>query len=143
MRHRRRWISHQAVELNVIPLIDVIFFLLVFYVISTSFTPETAVPVERPQSTQATVSDVAAVQVVITAAGEVVLGTHPLAAAEIPAAVATELRRVGATRVVLVADRAVPTGTLLAVMDACTAGGAASVDVAATAGSRMSAGVGP
>ena len=139
MRHRRRWISHQAVELNVIPLIDVVFFLLVFYVISTSFTPETAVQVERPQSTQATVSDVASVQIVITAAGEVVLGTQPLTAAEIATAVATELRRVGATRVVLVADRAVPTGTLLAVMDACTAGGATSVDVAATAGS----GVGP
>ena len=133
MRHRRRWMSHQAVELNVIPLIDVVFFLLVFYVISTSFTPETAVPIERPQSSQAAVSDVPSVQVVVTAAGEVVLAAHTVGEHEVAAAVADELRRVGATRVVLVADRLVPTGTLLSVMDACTAGGATAVDVAATA----------
>lgn len=134
MRRRRQWMSHQAVELNVIPLIDVVFFLLVFYVISTSFTPETAVPVERPRSTQATTSDVPAVQVVVTSTGEVVLGTRTVGEQEISAAVAAELRRLGATRVVLVADRRVPTGTLLAVMDSCTAGGAVSVDVAATTG---------
>ncbi len=134
MRRRRQWMSHQAVELNVIPLIDVVFFLLVFYVISTSFTPETAVPVERPRSTQAATSDVPTVQVVITATGEVILGTRRVSDQDLPAAVAAELRRLGATRVVLVADRQVTTGALLAVMDACTAGGAASVDVAATAG---------
>ena len=136
MRRRgwQRHAHHGQVELNVIPLIDVVFFLLVFYVISTSFTPETAVPVERPRSTQATTSDVPSVQVVITGAGEVVLGTRTVGEQEISAAVAAELRRLGATRVVLVADRRVPTGMLLAVMDSCTAGGAVNVDVAATTG---------
>jgi len=134
MRRRRAWSDHRQVELNVIPLIDVVFFLLVFYVISTSFTPESAVSVERPQSSQATVSEVPSVQIAVTAEGEVVVGTRSVAASDIALAVGAELARLGATRVVLVADRRVPTGTLLAVMDACTAGGAASVDVAATVG---------
>jgi biopolymer transport protein ExbD len=135
MRRRRAWVSHQAVELNVIPLIDVVFFLLVFYVISTSFTPETAVAVARPQSSQATTSDVPSVQVVVTAGGTLVLAGHQLTTAELPAAVAAELARSGASRVVVVADRQVPTGDLLAIMDGCTAGGAKAVDVAAFAGS--------
>ncbi len=134
MRRRRSWSAERHVELNVIPLIDVVFFLLVFYVISTSFTPESAVPIERPQSSTATVSDVPSVQVAVTAEGDVVVGNRTVGAADLPAAVGAELGRVGATRVVLIADRRVPTGTLLAVMDACTAGGAGSVDVAATAG---------
>ncbi len=134
MRRRRNWVNHQPVELNVIPLIDVVFFLLVFYVISTSFSPETSVPVDRPQSTRAASSEVPSVQVAITSAGEVVIGGRSVASADLASAVSGELQRVGATRVVLIADRQVQTGTLLAVMDGCSAGGAASVDVAATSG---------
>lgn len=134
MRRRRAWISHQAVELNVIPLIDVVFFLLVFYVISTSFTPESTVAVARPHSTQATVSETPNVQVVVTATGEVVVGGRQLPLSELPAAVASELAHRGVTRVVVVADKQVPTGDLLAVMDGCTAGGASGVDLAAYAG---------
>ena len=51
---RRRGIhrlgGNRHVELNVIPLIDVVFFLLVFYVISTSFDTVEAVPIDRPAS---------------------------------------------------------------------------------------------
>jgi biopolymer transport protein ExbD len=135
MRRRRFFAGgHQQVELNVIPLIDVVFFLLVFYVISTSFTTESAVQVERPQSSRAATSEIPAVQVAVTAVGEILVGSRTVGLADLSGGVAAELARSAATRVVLIADRSVPTGTLLAVMDACTAGGAASVDVAATAG---------
>ncbi len=132
MRRRRMWSAHRPVELNVIPLIDVVFFLLVFYVISTSFTPESAVTVERPQSTQASTSESPSLQVAVTVDDEVIIAGQSLATAQVAAAVGTELARLGTTRVVVVADRRVPTGTLLSVMDACSAGGASSVDVAAT-----------
>jgi biopolymer transport protein ExbD len=134
MRRRRSFTGHQQVELNVIPLIDVVFFLLVFYVISTSFTTESAVQIDRPQSRRAATSDIPAIQVAVTAAGEILVGTRTLTLPDLSGGVAAELTRSGTTRVVLIADRSVPTGTLLAIMDACTAGGAASVDVAATAG---------
>ena len=134
MRRRRSFTGHQQVELNVIPLIDVVFFLLVFYVISTSFTTENTVQIERPQSSQAATSDIPAVQVAITAVGEILVGSRTVTMPDLSSGVATELARTGVARVVLIADRSVPTGTLLAVMDACTAGGASSVDVAATAG---------
>jgi biopolymer transport protein ExbD len=126
------WWAHRPVELNVIPLIDVVFFLLVFYVISTSFTPESAVTVERPQSTQASTSESPSLQVAVTVDDEVIIAGQSLTTTQVAAAVGTELARLGTTRVVVVADRRVPTGTLLSVMDACSAGGASSVDVAAT-----------
>jgi biopolymer transport protein ExbD len=132
MRRRRMWSAHRPVELNVIPLIDVVFFLLVFYVISTSFTPESAVTIERPQSTQASTSESPSLQVAVTVDDEVIIAGQSLATAQIATAVNAELARLGTSRVVVVADRRVPTGILLTVMDACSAGGASSVDVAAT-----------
>jgi biopolymer transport protein ExbD len=127
----RRRPGGQPVELNVIPLIDVVFFLLIFYVISTSFAEETAVPLHRPAHGGAAVVAGPFIAVAITAAGEVVVGTEGVARDGIAAAVRAARDAGGADRVVVVPDREVPTGLLLEVMDACAAGGASPVDVAA------------
>lgn len=132
---KRSWrsgFSHGHVELNVIPLIDVVFFLLVFYVISTSFAPETGVPIERPSSTRTQAMNGDYVPVAVTRAGVIQIGERSTDVAGLAALVDDALRAGGTTRVLVVADREVPTGLLLQVMDACTAGGASDVDVAAT-----------
>jgi biopolymer transport protein ExbD len=132
---KRTWragFNHGHVELNVIPLIDVVFFLLVFYVISTSFAPEAGVVVERPSSTRAQSLGGDFVPVAVTRAGLIQVGPRSTDLAGLPAVVDDALRSGSATRVLVIADREVSTGLLLQIMDACSAGGAAEVEVAAT-----------
>lgn len=125
--------SHNGqVELNVIPLIDVVFFLLVFYVITTSFIQETAVPIERPASSRATTVSGGFVPVAIVKSGAIQIGSSIVDLAAVPSEIGVALEAANATRVLVIPDREVPTGLLLKVMDACQAGGAQSVDVAAT-----------
>ncbi len=131
MRHRLRHRRETPVELNVIPLIDVVFFLLVFYVITTSFVQEAAVPVDRPGSSQAQAVTGAWVAVAITKGGTIQVGERIVDLPMLGDAVAAALRDSAAVRVVVVPDREVPTGLLLRVMDACRLAGATSVDVAA------------
>lgn len=52
MRFGRR--PRQEVEINLTPLIDVVFLLLVFFLVSTSFTRESEMVIELPQATPAT-----------------------------------------------------------------------------------------
>mgnify|MGYP006001198239 FL=1 len=64
---------HQADEINVnlTPLIDVVFLLLIFFMVSTTFTRETQLEVDLPQADNtAEVSAERPVEVVITAEGE-------------------------------------------------------------------------
>lgn len=64
---------HQADEINVnlTPLIDVVFLLLIFFMVSTTFTRETQLEVDLPQADNTTkVSAERPVEVVITAEGE-------------------------------------------------------------------------
>jgi len=129
--HRRRN-PHQPIELNVIPLIDVVFFLLIFYVISTSFVNESAVPVARPASTQATAVNGSFVAVAIVKSGAIQVGPQVVDLHGVSEAVRAALAAGSTNKAVVIPDREVPTGLLLQVMDACTAGGAATVDVAAT-----------
>lgn len=64
---------HQTDEINVnlTPLIDVVFLLLIFFMVSTTFTRETQLEVDLPQADNtAEVSAQRPVEVVITAEGE-------------------------------------------------------------------------
>ena len=73
------------VELNVIPLIDVVFFLLVFYVISTSFAPEASLAIERPASSQAQTIAGEFLTVAVTASGQIQVGPQSTDLAGLPA----------------------------------------------------------
>jgi biopolymer transport protein ExbD len=128
--HRRRQ-THQPIDLNVIPLIDVVFFLLIFYVISTSFMQESAVSIKRPTSSQATSVKSGFVPVAIVKSGAIQVGPQVVDLTQVQSTVAAALTAGNSTAVLVIPDREVPTGLLLKVMDACSAAGAATVDVAA------------
>jgi biopolymer transport protein ExbD len=128
----RRRQARSPIELNVIPLIDVVFFLLIFYVISTSFVQETAVSIQRPSSSQATTVPGGFVPVAIIKSGAIMIGPQVVDLHGVGAAVRSALDTGNTQKVVVIPDREVPAGLLLQVMDACTAAGATSVDVAAT-----------
>jgi biopolymer transport protein ExbD len=130
LRRRRTREPIAEVQLNLVPLIDVVFFLLVFYVLVAGALRDESVPVERPASSQARAAGGAWVAVAVTRDGQLHCG-GPVSLGGLPAAVRDELARAGATRAVVVADREAPVGTVLSVMDACRAGGADAVEVAA------------
>lgn len=132
----RRRAEHKPIDLNVIPLIDVVFFLLIFYVISTAFVQETAVTLERPVSSAASQVEGGFVPVAIVKSGAIQVGPQVVDLAGVRDAVRAALDAGNTLKAVVIPDREVPTGLLLAVMDACSAAGAESVDIAATAGPR-------
>jgi len=114
------------------PLIDMVFILLIFYIVSTSFVQDAGVAVNRPESRSAEPVTTRYLPVAITKLGTVhVAGRTIMPDEEGP--IAEALRDVQAKRVVLQADREVHTALLLRVLDTCKAAGAESVDVAAIA----------
>ncbi len=61
----------QEISVNLTPLIDVVFLLLIFFMVSTTFTRETQMEVELPQATNsARVEQSVPVEIIITADGE-------------------------------------------------------------------------
>lgn len=47
---KKRWID-EAGQINITPMLDVVFILLIFFIVTTSFAKETGVDISRPQST--------------------------------------------------------------------------------------------
>ncbi len=120
----------RAAAIEMAPLIDMVFILLIFYIVSTSFLQETGVNVDRPESDAAARISGQFLPVAITKSGTVHVAGRTISSGD-RGAVAEALRQQSASRVVLQADRDVPTGLLLEVMDTCRSAGADRVDLAA------------
>ena len=112
------------------PLIDMVFIMLIFFIVTTSFVKEAGVEVHRPDSRQARAIEERFLPVAITKSGSVYLGRR-IVRPDAVEAVARALEEAGLSRIVIQADREVPTGLLLQVLDTCRAAGAQRVDVAA------------
>lgn len=131
MRRRR---SIEAVEesneVNLTPMLDVVFIMLIFFIVTTSFIKESGVEIERPEAATATQRPDAQVLIAITPEGAVWVDGRPVDAHRIGQEVAGMLSGDGS--VVIQADRASTTGLLIEVMDRLQQAGVEQVAVAAS-----------
>ncbi len=128
----RRMKSGHLAAIEMTPLIDMVFILLIFYIVTTSFIREAGVTINRPESAAAEVMEDKFLPVGITKQGEVYVQGRPVDLENIRT-LESALAELQTRKVVLQADRDVSTALLLQVIDFCKAGGAENVSVAALA----------
>jgi biopolymer transport protein ExbD len=115
-------------EINISPLIDVVFILLIFFIVTTVFVEETGVEVTKPQASSAVDLERNSVLIAITDTGKVVYGGREIG----PAGVRSIVKRLNQNDdmpVIIQADRTVPTSLLVRVIDEAKIGGAPSVNI--------------
>lgn len=133
MRRRRLQADSETTDIDLTPMLDVVFIMLIFFIVTTSFVKESGVEIERPESSAASPRPDAQVLVAITAAGAVWVDGQPVDIHRVGSAVAELVSAEGG--VVLQADRSSTTGLLIEVMDRIRDAGVDKVAVAATRGS--------
>jgi biopolymer transport protein ExbD len=121
-------------EVNLTPMLDVVFIMLIFFIVTTSFIKESGVEIERPEASAATPRPDAQVLVAITPEGAVWVDGKAVDVHRIGQQVAGMLSDDGA--VVIQADRASTTGLLIEVMDRLKQAGVEQVAVAASRSER-------
>ena len=124
--------NRNKAEVEIAPLIDMVFILLVFFVVTTTFIKESGVDISRPQSAFAQKIDGTFLAVAIDKTGKVYAAGREISVND-PGTITRLLKDFGTERIVIQSDREVPTGRLLKVLDSCKQSGAKQVDVAALA----------
>ncbi len=131
MRYRRQLDEAEgAIELNLIPLIDVIMFLLIFFISTTSFIEEPGVPVDKPRATTAKQLDKNSIIFAVTADGKVAYGGKEIGLGGVRPTV-KRLCAKEALPVVIQTDQNSRSGMLIRVLDEAKLGGAKDVSLAA------------
>ena len=118
-------------HLDVVPLIDVVFVLLIFTILTSSLTKETGVSVDKPQAQSAGELNRQSILVAITREGTVHVNERQVELEALQDVLRRMLEENTLGEVVLIADRNSNTGLLVSVMDACNLAGAKKISVAA------------
>ncbi|MDG2617981.1 biopolymer transporter ExbD [Thermoleptolyngbya sichuanensis A183] len=105
-------------SINIVPMIDVIFAILTFFVLSTLFlTRSEGLPVNLPGAATAELQPQEQTVVTIDASGNLLLNQQPITLDALDAAVRQRTDGGNSPLVVINADKAVPHGQVVAVMD--------------------------
>jgi biopolymer transport protein ExbD len=128
----KRRISKKNIELNIAPLIDMIFILLIFFLVTTSFVKETGVDINRPVASSASSKNKANILIGITRDNRIFMDRREIDIRTVRANVERALAENPESAVIIVADEKSETGVVIRVMDSCKLAGAKNVALAAT-----------
>ena len=117
--------------LNMTPLIDMVFILLIFFLVTTSFVREAGVEVERPIAASAQAREKGALLVGVSSRGAIYIDGRQVDLRSVRGLVERFLAQDPGAAVVITADRASLTGRVIEVLDQCRLAGAKDVAVAA------------
>lgn len=122
---------NRQLEINMAPLIDMVFILLIFFLVTTSFVRESGVDIQRPAAATAISKEKASILIGITTGNRIFMENREMDLATLQLNVERALAENPEGTVVVVADKMSSTGTAVQVMDACRLAGAVNVSLAA------------
>ncbi|GGW80638.1 ExbD/TolR family protein [Alteromonas halophila] len=130
-QHFQNLVDEEEANIDMTPMLDVVFIMLIFFIVTASFVKEAGIDVNRPEASTATKKDRANILVAISDDGEIWINKRRVDVR----AVQANIERLHAENpqgtVVIQADKESKTDTLIKVMDASRAAGVYDVSIAA------------
>jgi biopolymer transport protein ExbD len=111
------------------PMIDCVFILLIFFIVTTTFVEETGVEVDKPQAASAVRLEKTSILLALTSRGEVVYGGRDVGLGGVQPLVRRLLQKEDLP-VIIQADTVAPSGLLVRIIDEAKLAGATRVSVA-------------
>ena len=131
MRKRNREADTDEAEIDLTPMLDVVFIMLIFFIVTASFVKEAGIDVNRPDAQTAVAQEKANILIAITETGEIWIDRRRVD----PRAVRANIERLHAENpqgtVVIQADKKSTTEILIQVMDSARQAGVYNVAIAA------------
>lgn len=131
MRYREKKDSVQ--DINISPLIDMVFILLIFFMVSTTFVKDMKLDLDRPAASSSSTASTKAIRLYIDSTGDTFLDGEPVRIWVIQSRLRDMLRTTTGKSVLVVTDDGVPAGRLVEVVDQARLAGAQDVGVATVA----------
>lgn len=121
-------------QIDLTPMLDVVFIMLIFFIVTSTFVKEAGVDVSRPNAETTVVTESNSIQIGITANNQIFMDKRLVDKRAVRANVERGLAENPGASVIIVADSDSKTETLIEVMDQARLAGAESVSVAADEG---------
>jgi len=120
--------SEGAIDIS--PLMDCVFILLIFFIVTTTFVEETGVEVDRPQAASSVQLEKTSILIALTSGGSIVYGGQEIGLTNVQPTVKRILQKDSQTPVIIQVDKAAPAGMLVRIIEDAKLAGAVKVNVA-------------
>ena len=114
---------------DISPLIDCVFILLIFFIVTTTFVEETGVEVDKPQAASSVRLEKTSILLALTDKGEVVYGGREIGISGVQQLIKRMLQKEDVP-VVIQADAGAQSGLLVRIIDEAKLAGASKVSLA-------------
>ena len=123
--------THEEPEINITPMLDIVFIMLIFFIVTTTFIKETGVTVEKPGAVTAEPRPQGNILVGVDADHQIWMNGNPIDLSDVRTLVQRARAENPEGSVILVADQAARQGTLIDVMDQVQAAGVRRIAISA------------
>jgi biopolymer transport protein ExbD len=134
MRMRRHYAgSDEEAGIDMTPMLDIVFIMLIFFIVTSSFIKESGITVQSPSAASASEQPKGNILIAVSPEGEIWIDRKPVDVRAVRAAVERMLVDQPDSTVVIQADRNSRSGLVIQVMDQVRLAGVQDVALAATA----------
>ncbi len=119
----------QNADVDISPLIDMVFILLIFFMVSTTFVKDMKLDIDRPSASSASKASTKAIRVYIDKTGDVYVDNQPVRIWVLQSKLRDLLRGSTQKSVLVVTDEGIKASRLIEVVDQCRLSGAKDVGV--------------
>ncbi|MFT4746506.1 MAG: biopolymer transport protein ExbD [Bermanella sp.] len=130
-QHFQNLMDEEEATIDMTPMLDVVFIMLIFFIVTASFVKEAGIDVNRPEAATAVKKDRANILVAISDKGEIWINKRKVDVRAVQANIERLYAENPQGTVVIQADRKSTTDVLIKVMDASRAAGIQDVSIAA------------
>ncbi len=131
MRLTRPQRIREDAQIDLTPMLDIVFIMLIFFIVTSSFVKESGVEVNRPEASHAVSQKKAGIFVAITASNDIYIDKRMVDAERVEATLEHLLLDQPEASLVIQADEHAYNGTVVEVMDAAKGAGIKNIALAA------------
>jgi biopolymer transport protein ExbD len=131
MSQRRRQRAEEESDINVTPMLDIVFIMLIFFIVTTSFVKETGIDPVRPTAETAVSKPRGNILIGIDIDGFIWINKQRVELGQIRQIVEDAVNQVPESSAIVIADERSATGVVIEVMDQVRLGGVIDIAIAA------------
>ncbi len=127
----RRHAHHEEAEINITPMLDIVFIMLIFFIVTTSFTKETGASIVKPVAEQAVALQNGTILIGVRPNDEIWMAKRQIELREVRQMVERAKAENPEGSVVIIADKGSKIGVVTQVMDQVRLAGVEGVSISA------------
>ncbi len=128
-RHKRR--EEEESEINITPMMDIVFIMLIFFIVTTSFIKETGIDPNRPEAETAKRAELGNILIAVAPNDRIWMNKAPIELEAVKIMMELAHAENPESSVVVVADELASTGLVLDVMDQIRLSGISKISLSA------------